>query len=78
MHRYFTGLAALGISLLVSMPGSAQPVGAGEPGSVTAIDILLDPDATMIQHAVAANERGRQGRCQCRPWSDARQHRRER
>ena len=57
MHRYFTGLAALSIGLLVSLPGRAQPVGAGEPGSVTAIDILLDPDATMIQHAVAANER---------------------
>jgi 2'-5' RNA ligase superfamily len=28
-----------------------------EPNSVTAIDILLDPDATMIEHAKAANER---------------------
>jgi 2'-5' RNA ligase superfamily protein len=28
-----------------------------EPRPVTAIDILLDPDATMIQHAEAANER---------------------
>lgn len=57
MHRHFTSLAALSVSLLVSLLGNAQPVGAGEPGSVTAIDILLDPDATMIQHAVAANER---------------------
>src|SRR5690348_5718561 len=57
MHRYFTSLVALGISLLVSLPGNAQPISADEPGSVTAIDILLDPDATMIQHAVAANER---------------------
>ena len=55
MHQHFTGLAALSISLLAL--GSAQPVGAGEPGSVTAINILLDPDATMIQHAMAANER---------------------
>ena len=57
MHRYLTGLAALGIGLLVSLPGSAQTVGVGVPASVTAIDILLDPDATMIQHAQAANER---------------------
>src|SRR5262245_38581445 len=57
MLRSFTGLAALIISLLVSLPGRAQSVGAGEPASVTAIDILLDPDTTMIQHAVAANER---------------------
>jgi hypothetical protein len=28
-----------------------------EPNLVTAIDILLDPDATMIEHAKAANER---------------------
>jgi 2'-5' RNA ligase superfamily len=28
-----------------------------EPRPVTAIDILLDPDATMIQHAEVANER---------------------
>jgi hypothetical protein len=60
MPRHFTGLAALCMSLLVSLPVGAQPVGAGEPGSVTAIDILLDPDATMIEHAVAANERLRE------------------
>jgi hypothetical protein len=34
---------------------NAQPSGAGE--SVTAIDILLEPDATMLKHAKAANER---------------------
>ena len=55
MHRYLTAVAALSISLVASLPGSAQPVGAGEP--VTAIDILLEPDATMIRHAEAANER---------------------
>jgi hypothetical protein len=27
------------------------------PGAVTAIDVLLDPDATMVQHAEAANAR---------------------
>ena len=57
MHRYITGLAMLSIGLVASLPGSAETVGAGEPGSVTAIDILLDPDATMVNHAVAANER---------------------
>ena len=41
----------------LAQPVRARPVGAGKPGSVTAIDTLLDPDATMIQHAVAANER---------------------
>ena len=51
------GAVVLYKSPAVAQPGSAQPVGAGEPGSVTAIDTLLDPDATMIQHAVAANER---------------------
>jgi len=57
MHRHFTGLAALCISLLVSLTAGAPPAGADEPGSVTAIDILLDPDATMVEHAVADNER---------------------
>ena len=53
MHRFLTTLAALSIGLVASLPGSA--VGADEP--VTAIDILLEPDATMIRHAEAANER---------------------
>jgi len=57
MYRYLTGLAVLGIGLVASLPVSAQTVGTGGPGSVTAIDILLEPDATMIKHAEAANER---------------------
>src|SRR5262245_33801039 len=56
MHRIFTSFTALSISLFASLPATAQPVGVGE-AAVTAIDILLDPDATMIQHAVAANAR---------------------
>jgi 2'-5' RNA ligase superfamily len=60
MHRCLTGLAALSISLVASLPGSAQTAGAGEPGSVTAIDIVLEPDATMVKHAEAANERLRE------------------
>src|ERR1700754_3824689 len=55
MHRYLTSLAALSFSLLVVQPVHAQP--AGGAGPVTAIDTLLDPDATMIKHAQAANER---------------------
>jgi hypothetical protein len=51
------GAVVLYRSPALAQPGSVQPVGAGEPGSVTAIDTLLDPDATMIQHAMAANER---------------------
>ena len=35
----------------------AQVSGPGETGGVTAIDILLLPDATMIEHAEAANAR---------------------
>ena len=57
MLRHLTGLPALSVCLLLSLTVGAQPVGADEPGSVTAVDILLDPDATMIEHAAAANER---------------------
>src|SRR6476660_5092344 len=57
MHRYLTGLAALSFSVLASLPASAQTVGAGDAGSVSAIDILLEPDGTMVRHAEAANER---------------------
>ena len=57
MHRCLKVLAALTIGLLASLPGNVQPLRAGEPNPVTAIDILLKPDATMIQHAKAANQR---------------------
>ena len=32
------------------------PAAKADPKAVTAIDILLEPDATMIQHATATNE----------------------
>src|SRR5262245_26426392 len=57
MHRYVTGLTALGIGLAASLPGNAQTAGTGGPSPVTAIDIVLEPDATMVRHAEAANER---------------------
>src|SRR5262245_48460267 len=57
MARYLASLAGLSISLIAWLPGSAQTVGTGGPGSLTAIDIVLEPDATMVRHAEAANER---------------------
>jgi hypothetical protein len=57
MQRSLAGLAALSFSLITSLPASAQTVGTGGPGTVTAIDIVLEPDATMVKHAEAANER---------------------
>ena len=57
MQRTLAGLAALSFSLLASLPASAQTVGTDAPGTVTAIDIVLEPDATMVKHAEAANER---------------------
>jgi hypothetical protein len=55
MHRWLKPLAPLvtGFGLLLGYPGA---YGAQE-NSVTAIDIALEPDATMVQHAEAANAR---------------------
>jgi hypothetical protein len=49
--------SALTIALLALLSGPARPVTAEETGPVTAIDILLEPDATMVEHAEAANQR---------------------
>lgn len=49
--------SAAGAVVLSTSPVFAQTAGAGAPGQVTAIDTLLEPDATMIRHAEAANER---------------------
>jgi len=57
MNRYLTILTTLTISLAAVLLGTAQPVTAEESSPVTAIDIVLEPDATMVQHAEAANER---------------------
>src|SRR6516165_9533786 len=57
MDRYLKVLAVLTIGLLALLLGTAQPVTADEPNPVTAIDILLEPDATMVEKAEAANER---------------------
>jgi hypothetical protein len=56
-RRYLKVLAALSIGLLGALLGHAQPLSAAEQNPVTAIDILLEPNATMVTHAEAANER---------------------
>ena len=53
MHRYLKVLATIVVGLLASL----QPLRADEPNPVTAIDIMLEPDATMIERAKAANQR---------------------
>jgi 2'-5' RNA ligase len=55
MLRFTKVVAALGIGL-ASLFGYAERCSAAE-NPVTAIDIVLDPDATMIQHAEATNAR---------------------
>ena len=57
MHRLLKVLAALAVGLPTLAIGTGQRVTAIEPNPVTAIDILLEPDATMVKHAEAANER---------------------
>jgi hypothetical protein len=56
MHRYLRASATLlSIGLLASLSATAQQSGDRHP--VTAIDILLEPDAVMVRRAEAANER---------------------
>jgi hypothetical protein len=57
MVRSVMALAALTIGLLALLLGTVQTVTAEEPNPVTAIDTVLEPDATMVRHAAAANER---------------------
>jgi hypothetical protein len=57
MDRFRKVLATVTVGLLALLLGTAQPVTADEPNPVTAIDILLEPDATMVKHAEAANAR---------------------
>src|SRR6476660_4006587 len=50
--------AILSVFMLVGKSASAQSVSTlVEQAPVTAIDILLEPDATMLQHAAASNAR---------------------
>ena len=54
LHRYQKFLATVGLGV-GSLIGNATTASAQK--AVTAIDILLEPDATMIEHAQAANAR---------------------
>jgi hypothetical protein len=55
MRYYLKCLAALGIGL-ASLLGYAE-TSVAQQNPTTAIDILLEPDATMLQHAEAVNAR---------------------
>jgi hypothetical protein len=60
MRTKTTALAALAISLaamLGNVLGRVEEKTAEPEKAVTAIDILLEPDATMVKNATAANER---------------------
>jgi len=57
LDRYMKVLATVTIGFVALLLGTAEPLMAEEPNPVTAIDILLEPDATMVMHAEAANKR---------------------
>ncbi|HEY4261219.1 MAG TPA: hypothetical protein VGM98_13725 [Schlesneria sp.] len=57
MLRYLELIIALSLGLLASWPANAQTTQSEEPTACTAIDILIDPDTTMLKQATAANER---------------------
>jgi hypothetical protein len=60
MRRYREMLVAVSLGLLASWPAHALPPKSAEPTPATAIDILIDPDATMLEQAKAANARLRE------------------
>src|SRR6201987_5528837 len=53
MHDYWAVSTAIGIGLMLA----STQVSVAQQNPVTAIDIALEPDATMVQHALAANAR---------------------
>jgi hypothetical protein len=55
-YAHLIGVAALGIAAAVAMP-LAPAKARAQSESITAIDIALEPDATMLDHAKAANAR---------------------
>jgi hypothetical protein len=57
MSRSPTAIALLTFAIMVSLLANDRPLNATEPSPVTAIDILLEPDATMVEQAEAANKR---------------------
>ncbi|HEY1494998.1 MAG TPA: hypothetical protein VGF49_10670 [Candidatus Solibacter sp.] len=57
MYRFVTALPALALGLACLVASQASRLA---PEPVTAVDIALEPDATMIHHAEAVNARLRQ------------------
>src|SRR6476646_5658970 len=57
VNSYLKILATLTFAPLAVLLETAQPVMAAEQNPVTAIDIVLEPDATMVKHAETVNER---------------------
>jgi hypothetical protein len=57
MDRMLKALTVVSVELLVLLLGTVQIAAGEEAARVTAIDILLEPDGTMVRHAEAANER---------------------
>jgi hypothetical protein len=55
MHNHLEVFAAIGLGLWLAV--AVVQGAAAQQDPVTAIDIALEPDATMIQHAMAANAR---------------------
>jgi 2'-5' RNA ligase superfamily len=55
MHDHFQVVTAIGLGLGLAVAVVQGAVAQQNP--VTAIDIALEPDATMVQHAMAANAR---------------------
>jgi hypothetical protein len=55
MRKHLNAIATISLAL-ASLAGLAG-ASAAQPNPVTAIDIALEPDATMIEHAMAANAR---------------------
>ena len=55
MREHLEVISAIGLGLGLAM--ALVPGAAAQQNPVTAIDIALEPDATMIQRAVAANAR---------------------
>src|SRR5580765_3805381 len=57
MKAYLTVLATLSLCVVIPLSASVRPARAEESNPVTAIDIVLEPDVTMVKHAEADNQR---------------------
>ena len=55
MHEHLEVISAIGLGLGLAM--AMAPGAAAQQNPVTAVDIALEPDATMVQHAMADNAR---------------------